>query len=86
MIVTDSTLPPTHPPTHTHTHTHYSSQAVDILHPWTLGADGSELVPFTTFSIAMINRQVCVGVGGGGGRVVSHQAAQLHRPGGWRTP
>ncbi|PSC71854.1 iron hydrogenase assembly [Micractinium conductrix] len=34
------------------------SQAVDILHPWTLDpATGEELVPFTTFSIAMIHRQ-----------------------------
>eukprot|EP00887_Chlorella_sp_A99_P004653 scaffold4.g4653.t1 len=33
------------------------SQAVDILHPWTLAEDGSELMPFTTFSVAMINRQ-----------------------------
>ncbi|EFN57384.1 hypothetical protein CHLNCDRAFT_142788 [Chlorella variabilis] len=32
--------------------------AVDILHPWTLDpATGDELVPFTTFSIAMIHRQ-----------------------------
>ncbi|GAB4823876.1 hypothetical protein N2152v2_010922 [Parachlorella kessleri] len=34
------------------------SQAVDIVHPWTLDeATGDELVPFTTFSIAMIHRQ-----------------------------
>ncbi|KAL4448101.1 hypothetical protein ABPG75_005320 [Micractinium tetrahymenae] len=34
------------------------SQAVDILHPWTLDPQtGEELVPFTTFSIAMIHRQ-----------------------------
>ncbi len=35
------------------------SQAVDIVHPWTLGGpDGQQpLVPFTTFSICMINRQ-----------------------------
>eukprot|EP00873_Tetraselmis_striata_P015975 jgi/Tetstr1/436239/TSEL_025083.t1 len=32
------------------------SQAVDILHPWTLSPDGAPLVPFTTFSIAMVNR------------------------------
>lgn len=32
-------------------------QAVDILHPWTLDEAGQELVPFTTFSIAMIHRQ-----------------------------
>ena len=31
---------------------------MDILHPWTLDpATGKELVPFTTFSIAMIQRQ-----------------------------
>jgi hypothetical protein len=30
---------------------------VDIVHPWTLGADGQPLVPFTTFSICMIQRQ-----------------------------
>ncbi|KAL4444885.1 hypothetical protein ABPG77_003935 [Micractinium sp. CCAP 211/92] len=34
------------------------SQAVDVLHPWTLDPQtGQELVPFTTFSIAMIHRQ-----------------------------
>jgi len=33
------------------------SQAVDIVHPWTLDAAGKPLVPFTTFSICMINRQ-----------------------------
>lgn len=27
------------------------------MHPWTLGEGGEELVPFTTFSIAMIHRQ-----------------------------
>ena len=27
------------------------------MHPWTLGAGGEELVPFTTFSVAMIHRQ-----------------------------
>ena len=32
-------------------------QAVDIVHPWTLGADGQPLAPFTTFSICMIQRQ-----------------------------
>uniref|UniRef100_A0A7S0MUN0 G domain-containing protein n=1 Tax=Pyramimonas obovata TaxID=1411642 RepID=A0A7S0MUN0_9CHLO len=32
------------------------SQAVDILHPWTLDEAGAPLVPFTTYSIAMINR------------------------------
>jgi [FeFe] hydrogenase H-cluster radical SAM maturase HydE len=35
------------------------SQAVDIVHPWTLEVDtGKPLVPFTTFSIAMIQRQL----------------------------
>ena len=34
------------------------SQAVDIVHPWTLNsASGEALVPFTTFSIAMVQRQ-----------------------------
>lgn len=32
------------------------SQAVDIVHPWTMGEDGKPLVPFTTFSICMIQR------------------------------
>ena len=27
------------------------------MHPWTLGADGQPLAPFTTFSICMIQRQ-----------------------------
>ena len=34
------------------------SQAVDIVHPWTLDVEtGRPMVPFTTFSIAMIQRQ-----------------------------
>lgn len=34
------------------------SQAIDIVHPWTLDpVSGAELVPITTFSIAMIHRQ-----------------------------
>lgn len=34
------------------------SQAVDILHPWTLDPVSKEpIVPFTTFSIAMVHRQ-----------------------------
>jgi len=34
------------------------SQAVDIVHPWTLDPNtGDPMVPFTTFSIAMIQRQ-----------------------------
>jgi hypothetical protein len=33
-------------------------QAVDVVHPWTLDpSTGRELAPFTTFSIAMIQRQ-----------------------------
>ncbi len=36
------------------------SQAVDVVHPWTLdGATGAPLVPFTTFSIAMAYHQTC---------------------------
>lgn len=35
------------------------SQAVDVVHPWTLDVDTDKpLVPFTTFSIAMIQRQL----------------------------
>lgn len=35
------------------------SQAVDIVHPWTLDdATNKPIIPFTTFSIAMIQRQV----------------------------
>ena len=30
------------------------SQAIDIIAPWTIDEDGNELVPITTFSIAMI--------------------------------
>lgn len=33
------------------------SQAMDIVHPWTLDASGNSLIPITTFSIAMIHRQ-----------------------------
>jgi biotin synthase-like enzyme len=34
------------------------SQAVDIVHPWTMdSSSGEQLVPFTTFSIAMVQRQ-----------------------------
>ncbi|WIA39023.1 hypothetical protein OEZ86_005171 [Tetradesmus obliquus] len=33
------------------------SQAMDIVHPWTLDASGRPLLPITTFSIAMIHRQ-----------------------------
>jgi GTPase SAR1 family protein len=34
------------------------SQAVDIVHPWTIdSASGEPLVPFTTFSVAMVQRQ-----------------------------
>jgi biotin synthase-like enzyme/GTPase SAR1 family protein len=34
------------------------SQAVDIVHPWTMdSASGEQLIPFTTFSIAMVQRQ-----------------------------
>eukprot|EP00775_Hariotina_reticulata_P012305 gene12305-12441_t len=32
------------------------SQAMDIVHPWTLDDSGQPLVPITTFSIAMIHR------------------------------
>eukprot|EP00727_Mastigamoeba_balamuthi_P006183 m51a1_g2184 putative hydrogenase maturase protein F (488) ;mRNA; f:108401-110712 len=31
------------------------SQAMDIVHPWTLDKSGRETVPITTFSVAMIN-------------------------------
>lgn len=33
------------------------SQAIDIVHPWTLDASGTPLLPITTFSIAMAHRQ-----------------------------
>nr|AGH33866.1 hydrogenase maturase HydF [Paratrimastix pyriformis] len=33
------------------------SQAIDVVHPWTLGPTGEPLVPVTTFSIALINHQ-----------------------------
>jgi len=33
------------------------SQAMDIVHPWTLDDAGNPLLPITTFSIAMIHRQ-----------------------------
>lgn len=33
------------------------SQAMDVVHPWTLDENGNSLVPITTFSIAMIHRQ-----------------------------
>ena len=34
------------------------SQAVDIVHPWTLDPQtGQSIIPFTTFSIAMVHRQ-----------------------------
>lgn len=32
-------------------------QAIDVVHPWTLSSGGQELLPITTFSIAMIHRQ-----------------------------
>ena len=32
-------------------------QAIDIVHPWTMGVNGEPLVPLTTFSICMIHRQ-----------------------------
>ena len=35
----------------------HATQAVDVVHPWTLDDSGAELLPFTTFSIAMIQRQ-----------------------------
>eukprot|EP01029_Cantina_marsupialis_P016451 TRINITY_DN36676_c0_g1_i1.p1 TRINITY_DN36676_c0_g1~~TRINITY_DN36676_c0_g1_i1.p1 ORF type:complete len:462 (+),score=146.79 TRINITY_DN36676_c0_g1_i1:115-1500(+) len=31
------------------------SQAMDLVHPWTLDEDGNETIPITTFSIMMIN-------------------------------
>lgn len=34
------------------------SQAMDIVHPWTLDGSGKPLLPITTFSIAMIHRWV----------------------------
>ncbi|CAG9463417.1 unnamed protein product [Pedinophyceae sp. YPF-701] len=33
------------------------SQAMDVVHPWTLGPDGKPLIDVTTFSIAMMHRQ-----------------------------
>jgi len=33
------------------------SQALDVVHPWTLDAHGQPIVEITTFSISMINRQ-----------------------------
>lgn len=32
------------------------SQAMDVVHPWTVGADGKPLCDITTFSISMIHR------------------------------